>query len=271
MGWSLKNIIDPSGLIVGGGLSGSKGLLGGGEDGVDPIARPKYYEDPDYRAAQDALKGMGLEILKGEVPDYYKPIGEFGGPQFESMLGLTTRDIQRSAAEGMAASGRARGGALPAVTAGAIADAATKLRYSDFIRAISGRQNLLNTGINVTSSVRSAGQNQGTSKNQFNWNDYNAQVAERAYQDQMEAQKDAQLGEFIGTIASIGLGAATGGMSFGLQGAMAGGLDAFTGGGTNFLGLLSKSKNPTRAAAGVSDLGSIGDEWTAPQLSGYFQ
>lgn len=34
MGWSWKNIVDPTGVIVGGGLSGdSKGLLGGGGSG----------------------------------------------------------------------------------------------------------------------------------------------------------------------------------------------------------------------------------------------
>lgn len=242
---------------------------GGDGEGESGISRPTFYEDPDYRAAQDSLRGLGIGLIDGKVPDYYKAIGETGSPEFENMLSLTTRDIQKSAAESMAKSGRARGGALPAITAGAVADAATKARYSDYDRSLTGKLNLLKLGTDVTTGVRSSGQTQGAYVNNFNWKDYDAQVTERNYQDIKQAQEDAALGELIGTIASVGLGAATGGMSFGLQGAMAGGLDAFSGGGTNFLGMLNK--NPTKQAAGVSSLGAIDDSyWQTPPLSGYF-
>jgi len=250
MGFKIGNILK-SVPIVG-------SLFGGDDGGSDPIARPKYFEDPDYRKTQDALSGLGLGLLKGEVPDYYKSIGETGGKEFEDMLGLTTRDITKSAQEAQAAGGRARGGNLPAVTASSIADTALKARYSDYNRSLAGKQDLLNTGISVTSGVRGAGQDEGSNKNDFNWKDYGAQVAERNYQDKKQAQEDAALGEMIGTIASIGLGAATGGMSFGLQGALAGAGDALTGGGTNFLGMLSK--NPKQSMAGVSSVGSITDD-----------
>jgi hypothetical protein len=229
------------------------------DDGEDSsIARPKYYTDPIYTETQGALKDMGLGLMKGEVPDYYKSIGETGGKEFEDMLSLTTRDITKSAAEASAASGRSRGGSLPAITAGAVADAATKARYSDYNRALAGKQGLLTTGIATTQGVRGSAQSEQGNQNTFNWKDYQAQVDERAYQDAKKAQEDAALGEMIGTIASVGLGMATGGMSFGLQGAMAGGLDAFTGGGTNFLGGLNK--NPAKSMAGVSSIGSISDD-----------
>lgn len=238
------------------GLAGmAQKALFGGDDEESGIDRPKYYTDPSYTETQGALKGLGLGLINGEVPDYYKPIGETGSKEFEGMLGLTTRDIQKSTAESMAASGRSRGGNLAAVTAGAVADAATKARYSDYERSLTGKQNLLNLGVNTTQGVRSSAQVEGQLQNNFNWKDYQAQVDERAYQDAKEAAEDAALGEMIGTIASIGLGAATGGMSFGLQGAFAGAGDALTGGGTNFLGALNK--NPKQAMAGVSSLGSI--------------
>lgn len=238
-------------------FSGIAKLFGGG-DGGDSITRPKYYEDADYRETQNALKGLGLGLLKGEVPDYYKAIGETGSQEFENMLGLTTRDIMKSTAEASAAGGRARGGSLPAITAGAVADTAMKSRYSDYNRALAGKQDLLNLGVSTTTGVRGAGQTEGQLRNNFNWKDYQAQVDERNYQDMKQAQEDAALGEMIGTIASIGLGAATGGMSFGMQGALAGAGDALSGGGTNFLGMLSK--NPKQQMAGVSSLGSIVDE-----------
>jgi len=267
MGFNLGNVFKK---YTGAGLVGSAlGLFGDEES--QSIARPTYYEDPDYRASQDKLKTLGFGLLDGNIPDYYKAIGQTGSQEFENMMGLTTRDIQQSTTEAMAKSGRARGGALPAVTAGAVADAATKARYSDYSRAMTGKENLLRLGTDVTQGVRTAGSNQGVNKNAFNQQDYMYQVNERAYQDAKKAQEDAALGQMIGTIASVGLGAATGGMSFGLQGAMAGGLDAFSGGGTNFLGMLNK--NPVQSAAGVSSLGAIGNynlgDYTNNWLSPY--
>lgn len=256
MGWSLKNLIDPTGLIVGGGLSGdSGGLFGGGAGGgSDSIVRPKYYTDPAYTETQGALKDFGLGILKGEVPDYYKAIGETGSKEFEDMLGLQMRDVKTKTAEGLAAKGMARGGNIDAITAGALADTAIGARYSDYSRALAGKERLLGTGITTTQGVRSAAQQEGGNQNAFNWKDYNAQVEERAYQQALKDKEDAALGELIGTIASVGLGMATGGASFGLQGAMAGGMSALTGG-SDMSWLLNK--NPKQAMAGVGSLGSI--------------
>lgn len=228
-------------------------LFGGGDS--DPIERPKYVTDPNYSESQTALKGLGLGLLKGEIPDYYSSIGQTGGKEFEDMLSLTTRDIHKSAAESMAKSGRARGGALPAVTAQSVADTALKARYQDYNRSLTGKEDLLKLGIGVTEGVRGAGQTEGARTNDFNWKDYNAQVAERAYQD----QQDSALGEMIGTIASVGLGAATGGMSLGLKGAVAGATDSLTGGGTSFFDSLLK--NPIQKASGTSSLGAIGDDY----------
>lgn len=249
MGFSLKK------SLAGGLISN----LFGGDSEDSSIARPTYYTDPNYTETQDALKGLGLGLLKGEVPDYYSSIGQTGGKEFEDMLGLTTRDIQKSAAESLAKTGRARGGALPAMTAQSVADTALKARYQDYNRALTGKEDLLKLGIGVSEGVRGAGQTQGGNVNAFNWKDYAAQVDERNYQDAKQAAEDAALGQMIGTIASVGLGVATGGMSLGLEGAMAGGLDAFTGGGTDMFGTLMK--NPKQVASGVAPLGAIGDDY----------
>lgn len=240
------------------------GLLLDVLDGDDPesIARPEYYTDPIYTESQGALKDLGLGLMKGDVPDYYKAIGETGSDEFENMLDLTKRDISNSVMEANAASGRARGGNLPAQTAGAISDAAIKARYGDYERSLAGKQYLLNTGINTTTGVRGSAQAEQGARNAFNWNDYNAQIQERAYKD----QQDAALGKMIGTIASIGLGVATGGASFGVQGAMAGGLSALTGG-SDMSWLLNK--NPKQQAAGVGSLGSIDYDDNFSMKSGY--
>jgi len=216
-------------------------LFGGGDDDYEPIARPEYYTDPAYAETQDYLKKYGMNMLEGEVPDYYKAIGETGSPEFEAMLGKTKAGISQSTAEALAKSGRARGGQLAASTAGAIGSAEAEARYADYLRSLQGKAGLFSTGIGVTEGVRGAGQTEGARRNQFNWRDYSAQVGERNYLDAKEAQEDAEFGQMIGTIASIGIGAATGGMSLGWQGALAGAADALTGGGTSFLSNLGKA------------------------------
>ena len=116
----------------------------------------KWEEDPLYTKSQDELSTLGSGLLKGEVPDYYKTIGESGSSEFEKMLAQTTRDIQKSATESAAASGGLRGGNLAALTAGTLADADTSLRYADYQRALGGKQYLLGLGADVTSDVRNA-------------------------------------------------------------------------------------------------------------------
>lgn len=202
----------------------------------EELTRPKYYEDSDYRYAQDYLKSYGTNILEGNMNGFYSSLGQSGGQQFEDVLGLGIRDTMKSTEEALAKSGRARGGQLPAATAKAVSDMSIKARYDDYVRAQGEKSNLLTTGLNIMSGVRGAGQNEGVNRNDFAWKDYNAQEDELM----RKAEADSQLGEMIGMIASIGMGAATGGMSFGLQGALAGGTDALTGGGTDFLSELGR-------------------------------
>lgn len=148
------------------GIKNAKGRLG-------DLNYPDYFEDPDYRETQDYLKKLGIGILDGDIPDYYKGIGETGSKEFEDMLGLTTRDIQKGAAESMALQGRGRGGQLAAVTSGSIADAATKLRYADYNRAMTGKEWLFGQGKGITEGVRGAGQQEGVNRNAFNVGEFN--------------------------------------------------------------------------------------------------
>ncbi len=127
----------------------------------------QYMEDPDYTETQASLKKLGLGLLEGNVPDYYKSIGEAGGKEFEDMLGLTTRDIKTAVAESYAASGRARGGNLAAASAGAVADTALKARYEDYNRSLVGKESLLNKGISVTEGVRETAFGEQTQRNQL--------------------------------------------------------------------------------------------------------
>jgi len=133
------------------------------------IAIPTFYEDQDYKNVQANLFPFGTDILKGDIPDYYKPIGEYGGKEFEDMLGLTTRDITQAGLE----SGARMGMRGPRVSAGisrSVGDATKQLRYEDYARAIEGRKGLLDTGIGVMEGVGNRGLEYGSQKNQFNLN-----------------------------------------------------------------------------------------------------
>ena len=110
---------------------------------------PEFKEDPDYRETQDFLKSLGIDILNGEIPDYYKAIGETGGSEFDNYLNQITGDIKQSALETAAATGRG-GGMVTDITNEAVSKATTQARYADYERAMQGKQTLLNTGIGIT-------------------------------------------------------------------------------------------------------------------------
>lgn len=126
-----------------------------------------YTEDPNYTESQSLLKGLGKDLISGNIPEYYKNIGQAGGTEFENMLSLIGRNTQNTAMESAAASGGLRGGNLAAITAGTVADNETNLRYQDFARALLGKQNLLNLGVSTTEGVRNA-----AFGNQSNMNDF---------------------------------------------------------------------------------------------------
>ena len=237
-----------------GGMPAALGWLSGDEEEPQEIPRPEYFEDKDYRITQDFLRDYGMGILKGDIPDYYKPIGEAGGKEFEDMLALTKQGITQSTAEAMAKGARARGGGLAAATAPAIAGAETKARYADYERSLVGKQNLMRTGVGVTEGVRRAGQVEGGNVNRFNWQDYQAQVGERRYQDMVVAEQDAQMGEMIGTIASVGVGGAVGFMTGGPVGAAIGAGSALAGQDLSFLSKLGKIKPTSKKTTSTQDV-----------------
>jgi len=129
----------------------------------------QWEEDPLYTKSQEELSALGSGLLKGEVPEYYKAIGESGSSEFEKKLAQTTRDIQQSALNASAASGGLRGGNLAAIAAKTTGDATTNLRYADYGRALEGKQNLLTLGANISSGVRDAASGNQAQQNNLNY------------------------------------------------------------------------------------------------------
>lgn len=246
----------PAGMM---GLYGSDDAKSRAED----VNMKPFYEDADYLDTQKFLKDYGMGLMKGEVPDYYKSIGEVGGSEFENMLKMSNRDITQSATEAAARTGRARGGYLPAATAQAVGDNETQLRYSDFLRAMQGKQTLLAGGTGITEGVRGAGlQNQGQ-RNEYQTNEANFGLNKGKYLDTFDAAAGAARGQAISNLIKIGAGAA-GFMAGGPGGAMSAMSLASAFGGGNPAPLNSNSSDE-KQAAGVSKLGGIssGIDWAS--------
>ena len=239
-------------------------LFGGGDKDEPQLPKPpEYYEDPNYRQVQDFLKQYGMDLLGGKPNDYYGEIGSYGGAEFEKMLGLSNRDIQQSAAEAAARTGRGRGGSLPSVTAQMTADNTSKLRYADYLKAMEGRKSLLNTGVGITEGVRNTSQAEGGARNAFNMKSYDYTRRNELFDIDRGDQESAAFGDMLANLFNIGTGAAVGGMTGGVPGALigaAGGVGSLAEAGAldKIFGVgKSTTTNLSSATPGVSSLGKI--------------
>lgn len=213
-------------------------FTGGDESQIKGLELPKFQEDPDYRKTQDYLRDLGINILGGEIPDYYKKIGEpvpvadIGGPEFENYLSLMTGDIKKSALETAAASGRG-GGAVQDITNQAVGEFTTQSRYANFLReieqkfaaeqnAIEGRKFLFGEGRGITEGVRTAGLQQEGLVNQFALNRAELDFRKRSSLDKFEQSQDLLSGENLGKFLNLGVNAGVGFAKGGLKGALAG-------------------------------------------------
>ncbi len=151
-------------------FSAGKAAFGGGgdeESNLEGFKLPEFFEDPEFKKTQEFLSDFGINILKGDIPEFFKPLGETGSKQFEDVLALTKRDIQESALETAAITGRGRGGSVPSSVARAVGDASTKARFLDFQRAMEGKGFLFQQGRGITEGVRGAGLASQGQRNQF--------------------------------------------------------------------------------------------------------
>lgn len=168
---------------------------------------PDFLEDPNVLKTQEFLRPYGEDILRGDVPDYFKPIGDIGGREFEDILGLTKRDITRAGFEAGARTGT-RGPRLAFGIEQAIGDVSKKARFEDLMRGIEGRKFLFGQGRGITEGVRGAGLEFGRQKNVFGLDIAKLQQQERQFQQQREdAEKQANANRWAEILKS-GIGAA---------------------------------------------------------------
>ena len=164
---------------------------------------PSFYTDQYYTGAQETLDPLGKNILAGEIPDYYSGIGKSNSEEFQNMLAMINRDVKTGVTESNARMG-VRGGRGGEAVAKAVGDVGTKMRYSDYLRSLEGKEFLFGQGRGITEGVRSAGLSYGGQQNQFNLNTAQMEMQQEQYEDQMKQEEDKAWMEML----SAGIGAA---------------------------------------------------------------
>lgn len=186
-----RSILDPSGIFMKGKKKKGK-----------TIEIPEYYLDPYYQQTQDQLYSTGSGLVSGNVNDYYKAIGDTGSPEFEAMLGLGTRDIQKAGIEAMARTG-VRGARGASGIAKAVGDYETQNRYADYARALQGKEFLLGTGLNTLQSVRSGALTQSEMLNNYNFQKINAQMGLQNMANAAASAGGSSMGSLAATAANL--------------------------------------------------------------------
>jgi len=180
-----------------------------------PLNLPDFYTDPSFKRTQDFLEPYGMDILKGDINEYYAPIGSSGGPEFEDMLSMVGRDVKQGVTEDQARRG-GRSGAGTYAAAKTIGDVSTKLRWDDYMRSLGGKEFLMGQGKGITEGVATRGLSYGRDMNAFNMDtsrfEYGMQQDEQNRQDREDDAWMDLLSTSIGAVGNIaGLGMFTGG------------------------------------------------------------
>lgn len=249
-------------------------IFGGGDSQVSDVNYPDWYSDPKFTGSQDFLDQYSRDLLNNGPNDYYAPIGEYGTPEFLNFLQQGNSATISGVDEELARRGASRGGQAGQIAAQNIGDNNAKLLYADYLRAMKGRQDFFNTGLNVQENVRDAGfKNQGA-KNDFNVGGANFDYNKAVYGDAYDRQQGQDIGAMIGGLAPLA-GAGIGFMAGGPAGAMTGyqiGSSLGGGDGTTTPAWLSsimgsKGSKSADVPTGVSTLGRINPDDFLKQYS----
>lgn len=192
--------------LVGGGVAAGKGLMtkffGGGKDKRRGYNLPDFAEDPYYKKSQEALFPFGRDLLAGDIPDYYKPIGEIGGELFEDVLGLGIKDIKTAGIETAARFGRRGGNVAPGI-AGKVGEFTKRARFDDLMRALKGRGFLLGAGADMLSGVRGGALTFQGQKNIYEISKGNLALGYAGLEDKRDAAKGEAIGSGISSLANL--------------------------------------------------------------------
>lgn len=215
----------PIGILGGVALGGALGGLFGGKKKKDEPSIweqmalkyfPEEYEvQDDYTETQSYLKELGYDLLEGDIPDYYKPIGETGGPEFEAVVDRGITDISRSIWDDIAAKGISRGGVGTTAIGQSVAPFVQNMRMQDWTRAMNSRAGFFDTGVGITENARTSALNMTNMQNTWNLNRFNSLLGRGQADTNLQATQASNRSSMWGEMASSAMGAA--GTYFGMK------------------------------------------------------
>lgn len=173
---------------------------------------PDFYTDPNFEKSQDFLFPYGKGILEGDISDYYKPIGEYGGQEFEDILGLVQRDVTRGVTEDMARR-KVRSLRGTNIISRTMGDITKKMRWDDYMKAVGGRKYLFGQGRGIVEGTRAAGLAIGGQKNVFETKRFEAEQAKETARNKMWSDIISSIIGTSGTIAGFAMNPAGAGAS----------------------------------------------------------
>ncbi len=177
------------------GIFSGLGNLLSNKDKVNAPPTPTYYTDPNFSGTQDFLRKYSEDILKGNIPDYYKGIGETMSPDLmkDYVYGLGS-DIQSKDLAQQALSGRARTGMSNNAIA-QVGNLSASSRFQDYINSIEGKKYLMGMGMGGEQDVRNSAQTDMGDQNTFGQWKYSADLAqEKARSAQANAMTASRWG-----------------------------------------------------------------------------
>lgn len=187
---------DPRAILTGGVLINRKSTP------YSDIPLPKLVTDPLYTSSQSSLDKIGQGLLTGDVPDYYKSIGDFNSPQFQAMLNSVKGQIMQGSQESSAIQGTGRSGVATTASNNSLNSVLPQLTYQDYTRALAGRGALLGAGIDTESGVRQSAQNQQQFDTNFNQQIFADQLKIAGLMDSWKKDASQAEGQMFGNIAS---------------------------------------------------------------------
>ena len=155
----------------------------------DLPATPQYWTDPNFQNTQDFGSKYYQDILSGNIPDWYKAIGEanpagIGGAYSEWSQPYLKSMNEINAAKG---TGRAGSGITDSGQLQALGNMNAQMQYADYLRAMQGREDMLNFGGSGLADVRNAAYANMGSKNAFDQWGYGADLSK---ENQLQDRRD---------------------------------------------------------------------------------
>lgn len=202
---------------------------------------PTYYQDPLIGQANQSMFDLGSGLTSGSIygqnqylneavntsPDITRLTLEGLQAQLAPMLRTSRQDVMNSLESNNQLTGSTTASALGNIQSdyeSQLVNAGAQAGIADINRALQNRVNLFGTGLNAIQSSGQGAQTSSNSRNQFNLENYQNQVAKTL------GEQKQQSGGLMGAITG-GLGGAMAGSMFGPAGMIAGGLGGAAAGG----------------------------------------